>query len=48
MREAKPEVVGFYEPDTGSCQYICIDKATKKATLINVVQRFDPSSTADA
>ena len=39
-----PRVVGFYEPDTGSCQYICIDEATGKAALIDVVQQFDPAS----
>lgn len=42
--EGSPKVVGFYEPDTGSCQYICIDEATKKAALIDVVQQFDPAS----
>lgn len=39
-----PKVVGFYEPDTGSCQYICIDEETRKAALIDIVQQFDPSS----
>lgn len=42
--DGSPRVVGFYEPDTGSCQYICIDDKTKKAALIDVVQDFDPSS----
>lgn len=41
-----PRVVGFYEPDTGSCQYICIDEATSKCALIDVVQQFDPRSFA--
>ena len=41
--EGSPSVLGFYEPDTGSCQYICIDDATGKAALIDVVQEFDPS-----
>ena len=41
-----PAVVGFYEPDTGSCQYVCIDEATGKAALIDVVQQFDPASAA--
>ncbi|SEQ54345.1 Glyoxylase, beta-lactamase superfamily II [Loktanella sp. DSM 29012] len=39
-----PTVVGFHEPDTGSCQYICIDDATGKCALIDVVQQFDPKS----
>ena len=39
-----PEVVGFYEPDTGSCQYICIDRASGRAALIDVVREFDPAS----
>jgi len=34
--KASPKVVGFHEPDTGSCQYICIDEATGKAALINL------------
>lgn len=41
---ASPKVVGFYEPDTGSCQYICIDEETNKAALIDIVQQFDPAS----
>lgn len=39
-----PTVVGFYEPDTGSCQYIAIDDATRTAALIDVVQEFDPQN----
>jgi len=39
-----PRVLGFYEPDTGSCQYICIDDATGKAAIIDAVQQFDPAS----
>lgn len=41
--EGSPRVVGFYEPDTGSCQYICIDDESRKAALIDVVQEFDPA-----
>lgn len=41
-----PTVVGFYEPDTGSCQYICIDEETRKCALIDVVQQFDPRAFA--
>ena len=39
-----PDVWGIYEPDTGSCQYICADPATRKAALIDVVWNFDPKS----
>ncbi|WP_223428677.1 MBL fold metallo-hydrolase [Tateyamaria pelophila] len=38
-----PRVAGFYEPDTGSIQYVAICEATKKAALIDVVQRFHPA-----
>ncbi|WP_349942198.1 MBL fold metallo-hydrolase [Fulvimarina sp. MAC8] len=37
-----PDVWGFYEENTGSIQYLVADPATKKATLIDVVQNFDP------
>lgn len=39
-----PEVTGFYEPDTGSIQYVVADPNTKKAALIDVVWNFDPSN----
>ena len=39
-----PRIVGYYEPDTGSCQYICIDEDTGKVALIDIVQQFDPRS----
>lgn len=37
-----PDVVGFYEPDTGSIQYVASDPATKKAAIIDAVWNFDP------
>jgi glyoxylase-like metal-dependent hydrolase (beta-lactamase superfamily II) len=37
-------VTGFYEPDTGSIQYVVVDESTKKAALIDVVLDFDPAS----
>lgn len=37
-----PEVTGFYEPDTGSIQYVAADPETKRAALIDVVWNFDP------
>ncbi len=44
--DGSPRVVGFYEEDTGSVQYVAIDEATSKAALIDVVQGFDPASAA--
>lgn len=41
---ASAEVVGFYEPDTGSVQYLAIDPATRKAAIIDAVWNFDPRS----
>ncbi len=38
-----PDVWGFYEPDTGSIQYVCADPVTRTAALIDVVWNFDPS-----
>ena len=37
-----PEIIGVYEPDTRSVQYIAADPATRKAALIDVVLDFDP------
>lgn len=39
-----PEVTGFYEPDTGSIQYVAADPETGSAALIDVVLNFDPAS----
>ena len=41
-----PDVWGVYEPDTGSVQYVCADRATGRAALIDVVWNFDPASGA--
>lgn len=46
--ESSPRVTGFYEPDTGSVQYVVVDERTKKAALIDVVLDFDPRSAATA
>jgi glyoxylase-like metal-dependent hydrolase (beta-lactamase superfamily II) len=35
-------VIGAYEPETGSIQYIVADEATKQAALIDTVLDFDP------
>ncbi|SFD11200.1 Glyoxylase, beta-lactamase superfamily II [Tropicimonas isoalkanivorans] len=40
------EVIGFYDEDTGSIQYIAMDPATRKAALIDVVMGFDPTNAA--
>ena len=37
-----PEVTGFYEPDTGSVQYVVSDPASKQAAIIDAVWNFDP------
>lgn len=39
-----PDVTGFYEPDTGSIQYVVSDPASKKAAIIDAVWNFDPRS----
>ena len=39
-----PAVAGFYEPDTGSVQYVVSDPATKKAAIVDAVWNFDPRS----
>lgn len=39
---ASPEVAGFYEPDTGSIQYVVSDPSTKAAAIIDAVWNFDP------
>jgi glyoxylase-like metal-dependent hydrolase (beta-lactamase superfamily II) len=37
-----PEVTGFYEPDTGSIQYVVSCPRTRKAAIIDAVWNFDP------
>jgi glyoxylase-like metal-dependent hydrolase (beta-lactamase superfamily II) len=37
-----PEVTGFYEPDTGSIQYVVSCPRTKKGAIIDAVWNFDP------
>jgi len=36
-----PAVTGFYDPASGSIQYVVADPATGKAALIDIVQDFD-------
>jgi glyoxylase-like metal-dependent hydrolase (beta-lactamase superfamily II) len=37
-----PQVTGFYDPDTGSIQYLVSDSGSKKAAIIDPVWNFDP------
>jgi glyoxylase-like metal-dependent hydrolase (beta-lactamase superfamily II) len=37
-----PEVIGFYEADTGSIQYVVADPGTQKAAIVDAVWNFDP------
>jgi glyoxylase-like metal-dependent hydrolase (beta-lactamase superfamily II) len=37
-----PEIAGFYEPDTGSVQYVVTDPVTRKAAIVDAVWNFDP------
>jgi glyoxylase-like metal-dependent hydrolase (beta-lactamase superfamily II) len=39
-----PEVTGFYEPDTGSVQYVVSDPGSGRAAIIDAVWNFDPRS----
>jgi glyoxylase-like metal-dependent hydrolase (beta-lactamase superfamily II) len=41
---SSPAVTGFYEPDTGSIQYVVSDPGTKKAAIIDAVWNFDPTN----
>ena len=40
---ASPEVTGFYEPDTGSIQYVVSDPGSGRAAIIDAVWNFDPA-----
>ena len=39
---ASPEVVGFYEPDTGSIQYVVSDPVSRAAAIVDAVWNFNP------
>jgi glyoxylase-like metal-dependent hydrolase (beta-lactamase superfamily II) len=41
---AKPEVSGFYHPDTGSIVYLVADPGSRRAAVIDPVLDFDPIS----
>jgi len=40
--QQSPEVTGFYEPATGSIQYVVADPGSKKSAIIDPVWNFDP------
>lgn len=44
MSDTQPEVIGFYEPLTGSVQYVCIDPQTRHCAIIDPVLDFDASA----
>lgn len=44
--KGSPQVTGFYEPDTGSIQYVVADPETRKAALVDIVWNFDPRNAA--
>lgn len=39
-----PDIAGFYEPDTGSIQYVVSDPATKRALIVDPVLNYDPKA----
>ncbi|RRD21540.1 TIGR01244 family phosphatase [Brucellaceae bacterium VT-16-1752] len=43
-RNGRPRVEGFYDPKTGSIQYVVSDPATKKCAIIDPVLDFDEKS----
>ncbi len=45
---ASPNVAGFYEPDTGSIQYVVSCPRSKKAAIIDAVWNFDPRNARTA
>jgi len=44
----RPEVTGFYEPRTGSIQYVVADPATRQCAIIDPVLDYDEKSGATA
>ena len=40
----RPDVKGFFDPDTFTVSYVVIDPATKQAAIIDSVLDFDPAS----
>ena len=48
VQPAKPEVLGFYDEQTSSVQYLIADPATKSCVIVDPVLDFDPKSGATA
>ncbi|WP_423821351.1 MBL fold metallo-hydrolase [Salinisphaera sp. SPP-AMP-43] len=44
MAQQAPEVVGFYEPKTGSVQYVVIDPATEHCAIVDPVWDYDETA----
>lgn len=44
MNTASPLVTGFYEPHTGSIQYVVADPVSRRCAIIDPVLDFDPRS----
>lgn len=42
--KGSPDITGFYEPDTGSVQYVLADPDTGRCALVDVVLNFDPKA----
>ena len=45
-RPGSPDVAAFYEPDTGSWQYVFSDPGTGRAAIVDPVLNYDPSAGA--
>ncbi len=45
-RPGSPDVAAFYEPDTGSWQYVFSDPATRRTGIVDPVLNYDPSAGA--
>jgi glyoxylase-like metal-dependent hydrolase (beta-lactamase superfamily II) len=43
-KASKPEVHGFFDPDTFTVSYVVIDPATRNAAIVDSVLDFDPAS----
>ncbi|MES1940515.1 metallo-beta-lactamase family protein [Salinisphaera sp. T5B8] len=44
MATNSPEVVGFFDPNTFSVQYVCIDNDSARCAIIDPVLDYDPQS----
>lgn len=44
MQTAQAEVIGFFEDQTSSVQYVCVDPTTHHCAIIDPVLNFDPNA----